>query len=100
MERERVEAESAVQSIVDILPVLAVQPYIELIGAGAVLRSDAVTGLNRLADILEAMQIPAPFVGYAVAKAIREYAAAFEKSPRGEPPSLEIIAGGKGGGDT
>ena len=95
MERQQVEAGEALQSIIDICPILAVQPYVELVGAGALSTDEAAARLNRMADMLEAMDIPAPFVGYAMAKAIREYAAVFERSPRGQAPTLEVITGGK-----
>lgn len=90
----RVPAE--INSIIDILSMLAMRPYLQLVLKGVITNAEAAEELRADADLLEKMNLRAPFVGFAVAKQVREYAEAFDRVAKGEagPPSLTLLRGG------
>jgi len=89
-----VEAAAAIQSMVDLRALLAVRSYEQFVGRGIMTRDEASAALKEDADIYEAMDLPAPIVGAAVAYAVRDYAAkVFEGRPGGDtpPPRLRLV---------
>jgi hypothetical protein len=76
-ERFDVNTEQAIQSLVDLLPIIAISPYVRMVQRGMMPAEDASECIHSDADRFATMNLAAPFVGYAVAKALREYAYAF-----------------------
>jgi hypothetical protein len=89
---ELVDFGFAIQSILKVLAHLAVEPYTQLVGRGIITSEEAAESLRLDADMYEKMALPAPLVGAAIAKDLRDYAAKiFDPKPLRPSANLKVV---------
>jgi hypothetical protein len=86
------EAGAAIQSVINILTLVAVQPYVQLVGRSLMTREEALDALKIDAKTYSEMRLPEPLVGELVSEAISEYAdKLFGQTSPNPRPDLRII---------
>jgi len=95
MDTKAVDPGAAIQGLVNILPALVADLFLQLATKGVMTPLEAGEAMRGAADLAESIRTPEPFIGFALARAMREYAAALDRSTPGEPPVLTLICGGR-----
>ena len=91
MERRQVRAEAALQALLDLQAALSTRPYLLMLEFGIITREQAAFAIRDTASWVEQETAAEPFVGYAIAQALRTCADAVDHKP-----TLQVIEGGRG----
>jgi hypothetical protein len=86
-----VDSGDVIGSIIRIVPHLLAEMQLQLVKSGAITLASAAASLEAQAAMAELITVREPLVGEAMAKVLRDFAAAFS---RGDAPRLTLLPGG------